>query len=733
MIHQQASQPDVSFIQKQHTCEAVSPCKSCLRNISLNKLYGYISGQVIFDQEGCAVDFIFIEVNEGHEILTGRKDVVGLRATDVFASIQNANPGFIEKQLRVTETGIPLRFELYLEPERKWFDISAQSIKKEYFTAIIDDITERKQVERALRESEERFRSLFEDHSAIMLVLDPETGAIVDANRAAADFYGWDVDELKATDIWNLNNSNPEAAQQEMERWKKMEEGHLSFRHRRADGSIRDVEIYGKKIKRGGQYLVYDIIHDVTERKQYELVNEFRLRLLQNAETEAVEQLLKTTLDEAERLTGSNFGFLFFVAEDQKSLLLRAVSTSTLEKMCAAEGIGKASPLDKAGVWSDLFRERKAVIHNEYPSLAHCGGMREGHAVIRRELVIPVIRDARIVAIMGVGNKLTDYDKRDIEWVELLANQVWDIVAKKIAEEEQEKMHAQLQQSMKMEMIGQLAAGIAHEIGNPLNYITLNEYNLQDDFDDLCHLVGQYRRIIGKFIAGKAETKEVERLLEKESELAVDQLLKTIPETLENSKSGIERITAITRSMKSYSFKNVLQKISALDLNKVVDETLVIAKHEYSDIATVALTLEELPPLFCDPSQINQVVLNLIINASHAIRSQKRKSPGLIAIKTWATVENIFFSITDDGPGISEEIQKRIFDPFFTTKEQGKGTGLGLSISHEIIVKKYLGTFSVASPSEGGTTFTFSLPIQIAPQLLLQPEEIATPHKIKHS
>jgi len=731
MVHKQASQSDTSLLQEQHACDVINPCKSCPRNISLNRRYGYISGQVSYDQEGCAVDFIFSEVNEGHELLTGRQDVVGLRATEVFSAIQSANPGFIEKQVQVAETGIPVRFELYLEEGKKWFDFSVQSAKKEHFTSVIDDITERKLAERALQESEERFRSLFEDHSAIMIVLDPETGAIVDANRAAADFYGWGVDELKVTDIWNLNNSNPEAVQQEMETWKKMEEGHLSFRHRRADGSIRDVDIYGKKIKRGGHHLVYDIIHDVTERKQYELVNEFRLRLLQNAETETVEQLLTTTLDEAERLTGSSIGFIFFVAEDQNSLLLQAVSTSTLENICAAEGKGKASLLDKAGVWSDLFRERKAVIHNDYPSLAHCGGMKEGHAAVRRELVFPVIRDAKIVAILGVANKLTDYDQRDIEWIELLANQVWDIVAKKIAEGEQEAMHAQLQQAMKMEMIGQLAAGIAHEIGNPLNYITLNEYNLQDDFDDLCQLVVQYRRLIGKFIAGKVELKEIDQLREKESELQIERLLKTIPETLEKSKNGIERITKITRSMKSYSFKNVLQKISALDLNKVVEETLVIAKHEYNDIAIVALSLEELPPLFCDPSQINQVVLNLIINSSHAIRSQNRKSLGLIAIKTWSTAEKLFFSITDDGPGIPEKIQKRIFDPFFTTKEQGQGTGLGLSISHEIIVKTYQGTFSVETPSEGGTTFTFSLPIQIAPQLLLQPEENATPHTIK--
>ncbi len=371
------------------------------------------------------------------------------------------------------------------------------------------------------------------------------------------------------------------------------------------------------------------------------------------------------------------------------------------------------------------MREKRAVIHNDYEAVKDRKWISEGHAEVRREMVVPVLRDEKVVAILGVGNKLREYDADDVKWMELLANKLWDIVAKKIAEDEQEKMHDQLQKSMKMEMIGQLAAGIAHEIGNPLNYITLNEYNLQDDFEDLCELVGQYRCLIDKFIAGSAETEEVEQLRNKERELQIEQLLKSIPETLENSKNGIERITAITRSMRSYSFKNVLNSISALDLNKVIRETLVIAKQEYSTIATVALKLEELPPLFCDPSQINQVVLNLIINASHAIKLQNLKSPGLIEIKTWATAESIFFSITNEGPGITEEIQKRIFDPVFASKKHSKGTGLGLSISHDIIVKKYQGNLSVDSPPEGGTTFQFSLPIQIPPKLLLNSEDNA--------
>ena len=163
--------------------------------------------------------------------------------------------------------------------------------------------------------------------------------------------------------------------------------------------------------------------------------------------------------------------------------------------------------------------------------------------------------------------------------------------------------------------------------------------------------------------------------------------------------------------MRSYSFKNVSEQLFAFDLNKAIHEALVIAKHEYSHIATIALNLEELPQLFCDPAQISQVILNLIINSSHAIKSQNRSSHGKIEIKTWGTDESISCSVTDDGPGIPEHVISKIVEPFFTTKEPGKGTGLGLSICYDIIVNKHKGSLSAACLPEGGTAFTFSLPV----------------------
>jgi PAS domain S-box-containing protein len=450
--------------------------------------------------------------------------------------------------------------------------------------------------------------------------------------------------------------------------------------------------------------------------RKSEQINALRLRILQMADTHSVEELLVTTLDEAERLTGSVIGLLFFVAADQNSLLLQAVSTNTRLKMGKMDGKGVHDLLDKASIWADALREKKAIIHNDYPLLKHRKGMPEGHPEVRRELVVPVNRDGKIVAIMGVGNKQSDYDDNDIRYIELIANQVWDIVAKKIAEEEQKRLAAQLQQAMKMEMIGQLAAGIAHEINNPLNFITINAQIILEDFNDFGAVVDHYRRIIEKGEGIPALAKEMAELREEESMLDIDELLKDIPDALKKLQNGIERISTITHSMRSYSFQNVSEQLFPFDLNKAIREALVIAKHEYSALATVTLNLEELPQLLCDPSQIGQVILNLIINSSHAIKSQNRDSLGKITIKTWTSGENIVCSVTDDGPGIPEKVIHRIFEPFFTTKEPGKGTGLGLSISYDIIVNKHKGTLSAISLPEGGATFTFTLPIQIGVQ-----------------
>ena len=687
-----------------------------------NMRNGFIFARVVYD-EGVPVDFLHLEVNAGYERMTGLGGVVGKKISEIFPGITISNSELVERQIRVAESGNPDRFELYVDSLKKWFDLSVYCPNRGYFIALIDDITSRKEAELMLLRSETRFRTLFERNAAAKLIVDPENANIVDANHAASVFYGWSVEELKQMNLAQINVAlQLEVIKGNLAR--VVNEGYASFSfcHTMKDGSLRDVDVLSTKINDGNKDLIDTIIYDITEKKRYEQINAFRLNILQMADSHSIEELLVCMLDEAEKITGSEIGFVHVVDDDQRTLLFQVWSTNTLQKMCKAEGNGRHFALNEAGIWADAIREQKVIIHNDYSAVEHGKGMPEGHAAIVRQLVLPVNRDEKIVAIVGVGNKPANYDNNDVTWIEMLANQVWDIVAKKIADEEKRRLATQLQQASRMVMIGQLAAGVAHEINNPLNFITLNAHTILEDFNDLRQLVDHHRRIIekGEHIPALAET--VAQLREEEKACDIDDLLNSIPKALERLQNGIGRISTITNSMRNYSFKNEKEQLSGQDLNKAILDALDIAKHECSEIATLILQLDELPPLLCNPSQINQVILNLIINASHAIQSQNRTSPGKIEIITWASDESIFCSVSDDGPGIAKTVINRVFEPFFTTKDPGKGTGLGLSISYDIIVNKHKGSFSATNLAEGGTTFTFSLPLQIAPQLLLQPE-----------
>ncbi len=170
---------------------------------------------------------------------------------------------------------------------------------------------------------------------------------------------------------------------------------------------------------------------DITERKQTEIILQSRMKISQFADSHTLDELLQLTLDEAEALTGSNIGFGHFLEADQKTLKLQMWSTNTLKNMCTAEGKDSHYPVEQAGVWVDAVRTRAAVIHNDYPNLAHRKGLPKGHAPVTRELVVPILRNDLIMMIMGVGNKPTDYTDHDIFAVSQLADFCWDIIQRK--------------------------------------------------------------------------------------------------------------------------------------------------------------------------------------------------------------------------------------------------------------------------------------------------------------
>ncbi len=292
------------------------------RSLFENMLDGYAYCKMLFNHDQ-PEDFIYIDVNPAFERLTGLKDVVGQKVSQVIPGIQDSSPELFEIYGRVALTGKPERFETYLPSLGIWFSISAFSPAKEYFAAVFENITERKKGEKLLH---------------------------------------------------------------------------------------------------------------------------VRMRLMEFATTHSLDQILQEMLDEVGEITGSPISFYHLVEADQQTLSLQAWSTRTLQEFCTAQGKGSHYPITEAGVWVDCVYERRPVIHNDYASLPHRKGMPEGHARVIRELVVPILRGDRIVAILGVGNKPSDYSQGDVELVTHLADVAWEIAERKRGEEELRQRTLELQQ-----------------------------------------------------------------------------------------------------------------------------------------------------------------------------------------------------------------------------------------------------------------------------------------------
>jgi signal transduction histidine kinase len=270
------------------------------------------------------------------------------------------------------------------------------------------------------------------------------------------------------------------------------------------------------------------------------------------------------------------------------------------------------------------------------------------------------------------------------------------------------EMELELRQAQKLEAIGRLAAGIAHEINTPAQFVGDNVEFSRDAGDDLLGLVDTYRAGLGA-IADGADAGEIASLVAR-AEAAADlsYLREYLPRSFEETLEGVGRIAAIVRSVKTFAHPDH-HEVAAIDLNEAIRSTLTMARSGYKDAADVVTTLGELPPVTGNGGEVNQVLLNLVINAADAIASAGR-GRGLITVRSWAAGDAVLVSVTDDGTGIPDDVAGRIFDPFFTTKEVGRGTGQGLAIASSV-ARKHGGTLTFATELGVGTTFTLRLPV----------------------
>ena len=416
---------------------------------------------------------------------------------------------------------------------------------------------------------------------------------------------------------------------------------------------------------------------DITARKRSEALMAIRLRLQEFASSHSPMELLQKTLDEVEVVTGSRMGFFHYVEADQRTPALQVWSTRSVR----APGTGQEKPWhfgdDQDGIWADCVRKRVPIIHNDCDKLPNLKGLPVGRAATIREVVVPIFRKEKIVAILGVGNKDAAYTTEDVSTISYLADMAWEIAERRRVEQEREELQLQLAQAQKMEAIGTLAGGIAHDFNNILAGIlgglALVELEIEDGS------------------ASKNDIQEMKALVNRGAELT-KQLL------------GFARLG-------KYDLK-------PLDLARVVTKTSAMYGRARTDITIQLDFAPGLLAVLMDHSQLEQALLNLFVNAGqampeggklllHAENADLADEEGaLLGIPAGLYAKLI---VSDTGSGMDAKTMGRIFEPFFTTKGPGQGTGLGLASVYGII-KNHAGFIGVESEMGKGTTFTLLLP-----------------------
>lgn len=330
-------------------------------------------------------------------------------------------------------------------------------------------------------------------------------------------------------------------------------------------------------------------------------------------------------------------------------------------------------------------------------------------------LIKPLKRfSEKIASVNVIGHldyKLSTDGPREIGNLALAFNGMFERLAESVKEAEQ--LNRDLREAQKLEAVGQLAGGIAHEINTPSQYIGDNLKFIQNAQKRILGILKMAASIIEKQLADEDLKSELKKLEQEIENVDLAFLSDELPQATSEAISGVGQISRIVLAMKEFSHPGSKEK-SAVDINRAIENTLTISRNTWKHVADVKMDLDpELPTVLCLVGELNQVYLNLIVNATHAIE-EAGKSPdlGSIEVKTRPLPAAVEITISDNGIGMNEKVRTRIFEPFYTTKGVGKGTGQGLAIAHDIVVNKHGGHISVKSEEGKGTTFSICLPLQ---------------------
>jgi len=289
-----------------------------------------------------------------------------------------------------------------------------------------------------------------------------------------------------------------------------------------------------------------------------------------------------------------------------------------------------------------------------------------------------------------------------------------DDAARNAAPADGREAETQFHQARRLEAIGRLAAGIAHEINTPTQYIGDNLRFLKEPFAALLDLLAKYRELAALAKDRRLAPELLAEIEAAEHALDLDYLAQEIPQAIGQSQEGVARVTAIVRAMKEFSHPGYAEKTD-FDINRGIRSTVTVSRNEWKYVADLETDLDDsLTAVPCLPNEFNQVILNLIINAAQAIAEKIERrggGKGRIVVSTRCDGEWAEIRVADDGPGIPKALQDKVFEPFFTTKEVGQGTGQGLAIARAVIVKKHGGRIALSSEEGKGATFIIRLPL----------------------
>lgn len=454
------------------------------------------------------------------------------------------------------------------------------------------------------------------------------------------------------------------------------------------DGSTILVSFNGQigRDTKGQFQQTYCIFQDITKRKDAEdeiRQNESRLRRLVNIlqhPAKTIEDLLDYTLEQALQLTGSEIGYIYHYHEDRKELVLNSWSKEVLPA-CAIANPLTCYELEKTGIWGEAVRQRRPLIVNDFQAVHPLKkGYPEGHVQLFKFVTIPIFKGERIVSVVGLANKKTDYDETDVLQISLLMDAVWKVTDSMRSEAENIQLQKQLTQAHKMEAIGTLAGGIAHDFNNILGAI-----------------IG-YTEIASESI---------------QQESIANQHLGKVLEASHRAATLVKQILAFSRQV------NIER--TPLDPSLIVREAINFLRPSLPSTITIKQDINSATgSILADATQVQQILMNLCTNASHAmeqtggtleiiLKNCEFSSEDLKHRPEVQPGQFVLLSVRDSGQGIKPEIQDKIFDPFFTTKDVGKGTGMGLAIVHGIIAN-YGGFIECDSKIGIGTNFRVYFP-----------------------